>query len=257
MDFHSSLKEIIQDRTSGSTDIARKTCALLSELRSSEMPDEDVRSILDEILNAHRPMAVLHNCIRHFLSGGSPEKFMRDMEEHTKKASSLALDYLKSIGAERVMTISSSSAVELCLSRFDGKIYVMESRPMLEGIRMAERLSEMGKDVIVVTDAYGISMVAKGEVDAVLTGADAIYHNMVINKVGSYALYAAAKHSGVDFISIATTEKMFPEGVELSDDEIMQFHDPEEITHRVHGVNPYFEGVEIEGIKVFTERGRL
>ena len=257
MNLKEKMAGIIQNRTSGSTSIARKTCELLSELRSSGMSNEELRSILDEILNAHRPMAVLHNCIRHFLGGGNPEDFIRNMEEHTKKASSLALDYLKSIGAKRVIIISSSSAVELCLSRFDGTIYVMESRPMLEGIRMAERLSGMGKDVMVVTDAYGISMVAKGEVDAVLTGADAIYHNMVINKVGSYALYAAAKHSGIDFISIATTEKIFPDGVELSDDEIMQFHDPEEITDRVRAVNPYFEGVEMDDIKVFTEKGRL
>ena len=256
MNLKEKMAEIIQDRTSGSTRIARKTCELISELRSSR-PKEDIPKILSDILNAHRPMAVLHNCIRHFLSGGSPEEFMSNMEEHTKKASLLALKYLRSTGAKRVMTISSSSAVELCLSRFDGTIYVMESRPMLDGIKMAESLSDMGKDVMVVTDAYGISMVAKGKVDAVITGADAIYRNMVINKVGTYALYVAAKHSGVDFIAIATTEKIFPEDVELSEKDIMQFHDPEEITERVRAMNPYFEGVEMDGIKVFTEKGRL
>jgi len=252
------MADIIQDRTSGSTSIATRTCALISELCSSGVADEEVKSMLNGILNAHRPMAVLHNCIRYFMEGGDPEKFMENMRKNILKASDLALEYITGRGIRNVITISSSSSVEKTLSFFNGTIYVMESRPMLEGISMAERLVKKGRDVRVVTDAYGISMVARGDVDAVIVGADAVYKGMLINKVGTYALSAAARISDTEFIALLTTEKIFPEDVELTENEIMQFHDPEEITDRVKGINPYFEAVKIDnGITVFTEKGIL
>ena len=114
------------------------------------------------------------------------------------------------------------------------------------------------KNVAVVSDAYGMSMAAKGAVDAVLVGADAVYRGMLINKVGTYALSVAAERSGIVFIALLTTDKIFPKDVELSEEEIMQFHDPKEITERTRALNPYFETTPIrEGMRVVGEDGRI
>ncbi len=240
-------ESIMNDRTSGSTEICGKTCALLSK-----MPVQEGEAVAKRILEAHKPMALLHSCIMRYLNGEDISDFMEEYEERLRISAENALEHLK--GRKSVMTISSSSAVEMTLSDFDGRIFVMESRPMLEGTMMAERLAEKGRDVTVVSDAYGISMVAKGDVDAVIVGADAIYRNMLINKVGTYALSVAARHSGTDFIAVLTTDKIFPDNVELSENEIMQYHDPEEITEKVRAINPYFEAVPIrKGMKVFME----
>ncbi len=243
---------------SGSTEITIKTCELMERALSSGVSREGLEPILLEILEIHRPMALLHRCVRHFLGGGNPRDFLNGMRDRTEKAGRNAGAYLEKAGVKSVMTISSSSAVEFALSSFDGVIYVMESRPVLEGIDMAGRLAKKGRDVTVISDAYGISMVARGEVEAVMVGADAIYRNMLINKVGTYALSAAAEHSGAEFIAVLTTDKMFPADVELSGDEIMQYHDPGEIAKSVRASNPYFEAVPIrKGMSVFTENGLL
>jgi translation initiation factor 2B subunit (eIF-2B alpha/beta/delta family) len=258
MELKMKVRKILEDRVSGSTKITEETCELIKESISSGIDGDDLKAVLNKILEAHRPMAMLHNCIRYSMESGDPEKFMENMRNNILKASELAFEYMKNKSIKNILTLSSSSAVEGALSLFDGAIYVMESRPMLEGIKMAERLSEKGRDVIVVTDAYGISMVARGEVDVVAIGADGIYKNMIINKVGSYALSVASRHSGTEFIAIATSDKIFPEDVELSEGDIMQFHDPGEITGVVRAINPYFEAFEIDKMmKVFTEKGAL
>ena len=66
----------------------------------------------------------------------------------------------------------------------------------------------------------------------------------------------AAEHSGTDFIAVLTTDKIFPDDIELSEDEIMQFHEPKEITEKAGALNPYFEGVLIgKGMRVVGEDG--
>ncbi len=241
------ISGILNDRVSGSSVICERTCALLSSL-----PIDEGRPIAMKILDAHRPMALLHSCVRRYLEGEDISSFMEEYRERMKRAAENAYRLIEK--KESVLTISSSSAVEMMLSSYEGSIFVMESRPMMEGTMMAERLANVGRDVTVISDAYGISMVAKGEVDAVLVGADAVYRNMLINKVGTYALSTAAEHSGTEFIAVLTTDKIFPDDIALSEDEIMQFHDPKEITERAKAKNPYFEATPLKNILIIIEK---
>lgn len=258
MDPQKEFLRIKGDRISGSTEITMETCELIEKALSSGISHEKLEKMLADILNAHRPMALLHSCIEHFLKGGDVHEFVKNIERNTRNAGKNAEKYLEERGIESVLTLSSSSAVEDALSSFRGRIYVMESRPMLEGTGMAERLAEKGRGVTVLTDAYGISMVARGEVGAVIVGVDALYRNMLINKVGTYPLSVAAEKGGIEFIAVMITEKILPSDIELSGEEIMQFHNPAEITEDLRAINAYFEATEItERMKVFTEKGLL
>ncbi len=249
------LEDIIYDRKSGSTHIAMKTCDFVEKVYLNIEKDK-VNAMLDKILKAHRPMAILHTCIREFFEGKEPSDIRKDMKKRLELTIKRARECLQSAEIKKVMTLSSSSAVEMALSSFSGTIYVMESRPMMEGRAMAERLYQKGREVYVVSDAYGISMAARAEVDAVLVGADSIYRDSLINKVGSYGLYLAAEKSGIKFIALLTTDKIFPEDVDLSDEEIAQFHDPSEISENVGAINPYFERVPIKDhMIIITENG--
>lgn len=92
-------------------------------------------------------------------------------------------------------------------------VLVGETRPLLQGARLTAW--ELGHDGIpyeVVVDAAGPGLIARGEVDAVVVGADRIAVNGdVVNKVGTYPLALAASRSGVPFVVAAPESTLDPD----------------------------------------------
>jgi methylthioribose-1-phosphate isomerase len=82
-----------------------------------------------------------------------------------------------------------------------------ETRPLLQGSRLtAWELKRMGVPYRVTIDSGAAGLIAYGEIDAVITGADRIAANGdVANKVGTYPLALAAQANGVPFIVAAPT----------------------------------------------------
>jgi S-methyl-5-thioribose-1-phosphate isomerase len=82
-----------------------------------------------------------------------------------------------------------------------------ETRPLLQGSRLtAWELKRMGVPYRVTIDSGAAGLIASGEIDAVITGADRIAANGdVANKVGTYPLALAAQANGVPFIVAAPT----------------------------------------------------
>jgi methylthioribose-1-phosphate isomerase len=82
-----------------------------------------------------------------------------------------------------------------------------ETRPLLQGSRLtAWELKRMGVPYRVTIDSGAAGLIASGEIDAVITGADRIAANGdVANKVGTYPLALAAQANGVSFIVAAPT----------------------------------------------------
>lgn len=80
-------------------------------------------------------------------------------------------------------------------------VYVGETRPLRQGARLtAWELSRAGIDVTVLPDGAGASLLAAGNVDVVIVGADRIAANGdVANKIGTYAVALAARANGVPF----------------------------------------------------------
>ena len=92
-------------------------------------------------------------------------------------------------------------------SRAVEHVWVDETRPLLQGARLtAWELDALGIPFAVVADGAAASLVAAGDVDAILVGADRIAANGdTANKVGTYALAVAAKHHGIRRIVVAPT----------------------------------------------------
>jgi methylthioribose-1-phosphate isomerase len=86
-------------------------------------------------------------------------------------------------------------------------VWVDETRPVLQGSRLtAWELDRLGIPHRVVVDVMAASLMAGGEVDAVVVGADRITANGdVVNKVGTYGLAVLAQHHGVPFYVAAPT----------------------------------------------------
>ena len=80
-------------------------------------------------------------------------------------------------------------------------VWVDETRPLLQGARLtAWELRQAGIPHRVVADAAAGSLMARGQVDRIVVGADRIAANGdVANKVGTYPLAVLAERHGVRF----------------------------------------------------------
>jgi hypothetical protein len=87
-------------------------------------------------------------------------------------------------------------------------VIVCESRPLCEGVAMAQRLAAAGLHVALITDAQAGVFVE--EADVVLLGADAVTPAGVVNKVGSKLLALAAKAAGVPVVAVTDSLKVSP-----------------------------------------------
>src|SRR5690242_3312128 len=86
-------------------------------------------------------------------------------------------------------------------------VWVDETRPLLQGARLtAWELEEAGIPHAVIVDSAAASLMARGEVDCVITGADRIAANGdTANKIGTYALAVLAQHHGLPLYVVAPT----------------------------------------------------
>ena len=92
-------------------------------------------------------------------------------------------------------------------------VFVDETRPWLQGARLtAWELVQAGVSHELIVDAAAGSLMALGEVDAVLVGADRVAANGdVANKIGTYGLAVLARHHGIPFFVCAPLSSVDPE----------------------------------------------
>ena len=101
------------------------------------------------------------------------------------------------------------------------RLWVGETRPLLQGARLtAWEARRAGIPHAVLPDGAAASLMAAGEVDLVLTGADRIAADgSVANKVGTYGLAVLARHHNVPFIVVAPTSTVdldTPDGASIT-----------------------------------------
>lgn len=81
------------------------------------------------------------------------------------------------------------------------KVYVDETRPLLQGARLtAWELQQAGIDVVLICDNMAGALMKEGRIDAVITGADRIAANGdTANKIGTFSLSILAKEHKIPF----------------------------------------------------------
>jgi methylthioribose-1-phosphate isomerase len=132
-----------------------------------------------------------------------------------------------------------------------GGVVASETRPLLQGARLtAWELRQMGVPFRVAIDSAGPFLMARGQVDAVILGADRICANGdVVNKVGTYAHALGARRAGIPFLVVApesTVDSGTPDGasVEIEDrgpSEVLAFRGTRTTPDGVDAVNPAFD----------------
>jgi len=137
------------------------------------------------------------------------------------------------------------------------RVLVDETRPLLQGARLtAWELEQAGIPHAVIADAAAGSLMARGEVDLVVTGADRIAANGdTANKIGTYSLAVLAAHHAIPFYVVApssTLDPATPDGSRIPIEE----RDPAEVSERFPARNPAFDVTPASLITaIVTERG--
>jgi S-methyl-5-thioribose-1-phosphate isomerase len=130
-------------------------------------------------------------------------------------------------------------------------VVASETRPLLQGARLtAWELGRLGVPYRIAADGAGPFLMARGEVDGVVVGADRICANLdVVNKVGTYAHALGAHAAGIPFVVVApesTVDSATGSGadVEIEDRgpaELMGYEGARWAPEEADAVNPAFD----------------
>ncbi|MDE2260507.1 MAG: S-methyl-5-thioribose-1-phosphate isomerase [Betaproteobacteria bacterium] len=99
-------------------------------------------------------------------------------------------------------------------------VYADETRPVLQGARLtAWELMQSGIPVTLITDSAAGHLMAQGEIDAVIVGADRVAANGdVANKIGTYMVAVLARRHNIPFYvacPLSTLDSSTPTGRDI------------------------------------------
>lgn len=216
------ILRLISDRTLSASQIAEALLEL-----SSSLPREELPYLAKEAFRLRPAMPILGNVLLLAYEEG-PYKAKRLLKESIERAITYALKRFG--GARAVATISNSFMVrEFLLRARPKRVLVLKSEPGGEGIGLAKVLKDKGIDALVIDDSACFYACLKA--DFVVSGADALYEDGFLNKIGTRLLAICAREAGKDYLVISTSMKFDPKGAHV-----------EEYYERVDGT-PLFEFV--------------
>jgi methylthioribose-1-phosphate isomerase len=226
----------------------------------------------DAVLRASRPTAVnLAWALDAMRDDPTPEharRIHRDevercrrMAAHTAELLAPGTRALTHCNAGGLATGGYGSAVGALLAAWEqgvlAHVWVDETRPLLQGARLtAWELETARIPHAVIVDSAAASLMARGEVDCVITGADRIAANGdTANKIGTYSLAVLAHHHGIPLYVVApstTVDLATPDGASIPIEE----RDPAEVSSRFAARNPAFDVTPADLIAaIVTEHG--
>ena len=141
------------------------------------------------------------------------------------------------------------------------RVYADETRPVGQGARLTTwELARAGVPTTLICDNMAASLMANGEVDAVIVGADRIARNGdVANKIGTYSVAVLAHEHGIPFYVAAPTstiDSTLDDGSGI----VIEVRDASEVLSQpIEGVdvwNPAFDVTPARYItRIITEEG--
>ena len=200
------FEELSKDNISGSAEFLLHYVLLLQKgLDKGDLKSENDRNFilanLEKLRITHYPLFVLQHFINeiiHLLEPGNPKwatvlsnflkTYTRIWITVNSKVARQADRILKPVNKTILLHSNSSTIYSLFRLWSENadqiKIIQTESRPVLEGRIQGEMLAKLGYEVKLVVDA-AINRYLE-ETDMVLLGADAVYPDVFINKIGSF-----------------------------------------------------------------------
>jgi translation initiation factor 2B subunit (eIF-2B alpha/beta/delta family) len=232
MNIPQLLQRLRTDNTSGATTLVELALDILEAFatqESSQTPREFVtalETLVGTVLAAQPSMAVMINLVQQTLQV-CPEAlplttirqqlqqtlaaFRRDLRASTAALCQQALTVLPT--QSTVLTYSNSATVTAALRYAHDhgrvrRVLLSESRPAYDGRLQALALLAYG-----MTVEYGIDMALferLAEADVVVVGADAVFPEHLVNKLGTHTLAQFARLQGVPCFSLCAASKFLP-----------------------------------------------
>jgi len=130
----------------------------------------------------------------------------------------------------------------------DIKVYVCETRPLLQGARLTTwELEKKGIDVTLICDNMAATLMKEGKIDKVITGADRIALNGdSANKIGTYNLAVLSYYHKIPFY-IAAPASTFDLRIKTGREIPIENRDSKEVTGLF-----FKKPIAAEGVKVFN-----
>lgn len=164
----------------------------------------DIEALLEEAVAIHREDARLCEQI-----GQCGIKLLTELCPQRGREGDQPLRVLTHCNAGALATGGLGTATApLYLAAHEGwhlRVYADETRPLWQGARLtAWELMESGLDACVICDNMAAALMATGEVDVVIVGADRIAANGdTANKIGTYSLAISAAYHKIPFVVAA------------------------------------------------------
>ncbi len=212
--MESIVHKILKDFKSGSEEL------LLTFLKGvltsrKKIEKEELLKAISKIIETHPSMAVFYKLIEETvkIEEENLKDFLinltRKVEETPKKIATKVYPLLKD--KKKVLTHSRSSTVikvlrELKKKEVNFKVYCTESRPGEEGRITFKELKKIGFDTEIIPDLYVTKLIP--EIEAIIFGADAVYEEKIINKVGTYSLTLIGNHFKIPNFCLTSTLKI-------------------------------------------------
>ncbi|MFB6229023.1 MAG: initiation factor 2B [Halobacteriales archaeon] len=233
----------------------------------------EVHTIAEVLLNARPSMAALRNRVNRAVAGettpAEAEQSAIEVIERALTADERTAERAAGRIEGHVFTLSRSGTV-LAALREEAKtgvkaatatgvetVTVAESRPVSEGVDVAETLVKTGLDVRVCTDAAIAHILASDEIDCVLVGADTVLPDgRVVNKTGTRGAAIAADREDIPVYVAAASDKISTEPTpHLESGPADAVYDGEA---GIGVINPTFDVTPAGPVDaVLTERGAL
>ncbi len=212
-------------------------------------------SAVQEAMNLGGTVQQLQTVVRKVAEGS-----IEQTKEAQKNMSILGMSLIEE--NDTILTHSHSSSVQnlLIKAHRSGKsfqVIATESRPGLEGKKMAQDLGRQGIMTTLIVEAAALGMMDRCH--KVFVGADRISEKHFVNKVGTRAIALGAKELERDFFVVCDTSKFVPKRFGAF---ARKQHPPEEVLEQrypnVIVENPYFEAIPLSLVTVIIcEEGLL
>jgi methylthioribose-1-phosphate isomerase len=142
-----------------------------------------------------------------------------------------------------------------------------ETRPLLQGSRLtAWELAQLGIEHYLAADGAGPFLIARGQADAVVVGADRVAANGdVANKIGTYSLALAARRAGIPFVVAApesTIDAATPSGADIplevrADEEVTSFQGVRAAPEGTRALNYAFDVTPADLVTAIVTESRV
>ncbi len=260
----SQINDIRKDSSSGANELALKAVKVIQDqLDSIRDPNENIKDLIyklvDKLIKTRPSMAPLINSMGFLITYN--DKFTKKSISNAIKAyySSQAIKeslleqnfklMLNKMGKSelRIMLISYSSTIlNLILKNTENTFtfYILESRPLFEGQKLAEMLSEKYETHLIIDAAAGKFI---NNIDLIFIGADSILQDgSIINKIGTYPLAVLANSNHKDMYVISDSYKYnlfshYGYKVEIEPKPIKQIYDKQIKIKNFRVENFYFD----------------